>query len=107
MRASKNQFDDDVIKQSTEDATRRINEFLSTAEALKIDNQSRERHLQKLCRCCFYLRKIRVGGAAITYRECASCSKDMMFSSTATDELCDECAVKHRVCKRCSASMDA
>lgn len=97
----------------------------------KIDNVSVERknsfnkhHIQKarerlaafdsykvtkntdLCGYCAVFRPDRIGGAMMTTACCAICEKNMMFSSTNTDVLCSECAVKNQLCKHCGGDVE-
>jgi len=63
----------------------------------------KEKHL---CRYCYYVNTSRIGGAMITTVICANCDKELTFPSTSVDILCDECAEKLKVCKRCGQKMD-
>jgi predicted RNA-binding Zn-ribbon protein involved in translation (DUF1610 family) len=62
----------------------------------------------KKCECtsCFYLIPVRIGGAAMTGRECAGCDTNMHFSSTAVDLLCKSCGEHNGLCVRCGADLE-
>ena len=42
----------------------------------------------------------------MTTRPCAICHKDVLYGSTCTDVLCDECAKLHDLCKHCGADRE-
>jgi hypothetical protein len=94
------------IESESKQALERINQAINTAEQLKTDAEKEQRLAAQQCRCCYYLRKVRIGGAAMTERPCGSCDTPMFFSSTATDVLCPECAQKQSLCKQCGARID-
>lgn len=70
-----------------------------------LDKKTRvkEKHL---CKYCYYVNTSRIGGAMITTVICANCNKEMTFSNTSVDILCDECAENLKVCKRCGQKID-
>lgn len=86
-------------------AQRWISETLKAADALKSDAARKERREQNLCKCCFYLRKDQIGGAAITMQPCGICKTDVQYSSTVTDILCLQCAGNNHLCKHCGADL--
>lgn len=76
---------------------------LEYAKKLISDPEKDQRLKDQLCVSCKYT--ARVGGSMVTHSECAICSKDMVFSSTAVDFLCQECAKKNYLCKCCGADI--
>lgn len=96
----------DSIAQANETTKIRIDAAISLAQAVQTDPDEKTRLSMALCRCCFYLRKDRIGGARITQRPCAGCQTEMTFGSTATDALCESCAKEKHLCKRCTCSLD-
>ena len=68
------------------------------------DARRDERIQAQHCRVCHYLGGI--GGQAMTHCNCKICDKDMCFGSTNVDDLCIDCAKKHRLCKHCGCDME-
>lgn len=68
------------------------------------DSSRSERREAHECVICFY--GSRIGGAAMTESQCGICEKEMMFGSTATDNLCNECAIKNKLCKCCGSDLE-
>ncbi len=102
MKIEKAVINLDTIKQKTVANSKRIAMYLKTANKLTLDVRRSERLTESLCESCFYIvGKDRIGGRAITYRDCGICTKEMVFSSTCTDVLCIDCAKKRKLCKRC------
>jgi hypothetical protein len=78
--------------------------YLKKLKKLVNDDDKHVRLSKHLCQICYYSDK--VGGAALTHAICACCNKEMLFSSTYTDILCEECAKNHRVCKHCISDIN-
>ena len=76
------------------------------AENLKKDPDGKNRHKKQLCKVCYYTRGSRIGGAAITFRDCGVCGKEQSYGSTTTDALCLECAREQMLCKHCGADIN-
>lgn len=106
MKARKGILSKSNVLMATSRGKRHVNDVLSSAKRLSTDEDRAERIKQSLCPCCFYLNKVRIGGAAMTTRECASCDKEMLFSSTATNLLCLPCASENKLCMRCGADIE-
>lgn len=85
---------------------KQLNEIVESARRAEEDADQTERLKARECKLCFYIRKHRIGGAAMTDAECQGCQKVMGFSSTATDKFCRDCSDKYRVCTRCGADME-
>jgi hypothetical protein len=83
-----------------------IDSVLKKAEKINSDEDKKERLDQCLCKACFYILNMRMGGATMTSRPCGVCDLEMNFSSTATDAICPSCANENNLCKRCGANMD-
>jgi len=71
-------------------------------------NKKQRTKEEHLCKYCYYYYTDRIGGAMITTVICANenCDKELSFSNTCTDLLCDECAEKLKLCKHCGQKMD-
>ena len=106
MKAKKGVLNRANIAHATGKGKRYVDKALLGAKKLSTDEDRMERLEKCLCLSCFYLFKERIGGAAITHRECASCDKEMQFSSTATDLLCLSCATNNSLCSRCGADIE-
>jgi endogenous inhibitor of DNA gyrase (YacG/DUF329 family) len=106
MRAKKGVLSRANVAHATGKGKRIAERTLLAAHKFSTDEDRTERISKSLCLCCFYIFKERMGGAAITHRECASCDTEMTFSSTATDLLCLPCATTNCLCARCGADIE-
>ena len=106
MRARKGILSRANVAHATGNGKRHVDNALLAAKKLSNDEDRKERLEKSQCLSCFYLFKTRMGGASFTHRDCAGCDKDMLFSSTATDLLCLDCASKNCLCARCGADLE-
>lgn len=88
---------------ASEQAKVRVKSILDLANKYNKDPEKEKRLEVMECVPCFY--GSRIGGAAMTSRECMSCGKDYLYSSTDTDVLCLKCAKKHDLCKHCGGDI--
>jgi len=58
------------------------------------------------CKFCAYIKRGACGGAAMTTKPCNACGKDVIYSSTITGAICEECGKKHGACIQCGGKMD-
>lgn len=70
------------------------------------DPEKRIRLNDGLCKYCYYVQTSRIGGCAITHRNCDNCGDEMVFGNTCTDVLCKKCAVEIGYCKHCGQKLD-
>ena len=89
---------------ATERAKGRVDELLRHADEVRDDSRKRDRQDRHECRACFY--GGRIGGAAMTRRDCMCCGESQLYGSTATDVLCLECAKIHKLCKHCGGDLE-
>ena len=106
MRQTKSKIDRASIAHANGRAKQHAESILKKAESLKNDSNQKERVKECKCKTCFYLLNERIGGAAMTNRECGICEKDMLFSSTSTEPICIECAKKNGLCKQCGGDIE-
>lgn len=104
MRQRRARLDKASIASNSAQAKRRVDHHLKLADKLTNDGERKLRFEVQLCKACYYFSKI--GGAAITNRECAGCGQDQTYGSTATDTLCLPCASKYDLCKQCGGDID-
>jgi len=99
---------DESIKLNSKHWNKQYIEKMSAKLILYFSDPSKKVRIKNkhLCRYCYYANTSRIGGAAITTVVCANCDKELTFSNTCVDILCDECAEKLNVCKRCGQKMD-
>ena len=57
------------------------------------------------CLRCFYFRRERLAGQGFNKRNCSECGRIEVYSTTATDPFCQDCAIKLKRCKRCGQDM--
>lgn len=106
MKIPKGNLNRANVAMATGRAKRHVEDVLESAKKLSQDSEKKERLQESLCPCCYYLRKARMGGARITHKDCAECEREMVFSSTATDLLCIDCAKENKLCLRCGADLE-
>jgi len=82
-----------------------VDEITKNLLSYYADVEKKERKNKHLCRYCYYI-DAKIGGFAITTVICANCDKEMSFKNTCVDVLCNECAEKLGLCKRCGQKMD-
>lgn len=85
-------------------ATYTAKEHIANAAKMVNDIYREERLQTQECQSCYYNPKI--GGCAMTKRNCSACNTEMLFGSTNTDKLCLQCAKGRGVCKHCGADLD-
>ena len=83
----------------------RVQNLLNIANEIAKDLRASERTLKNECKSCFYY-VAKIGGSAITHKECMCCGIDQMYGSTCTDVLCLECAKKHKLCRHCGGDIN-
>lgn len=81
-------------------------DFFVKAFKYKHDLDKRERKAAHLCKPCYYIMGT-VAGQAFTETECALCFKKLGFSSTLVDAICEECAKKKGLCRRCGGDLNS
>ena len=86
-------------------ANRRVDSALKLADNLRTDPAKLERHAMQRCQVCHYSGPF-LAGQAFTKSKCKCCGVEMMFSSTAVDKLCVQCAVANEACVKCGADID-
>ena len=99
-----------INKASIQEANRRnqerMDDILMKAQNITNDPKRAERLEANLCLRCFYLSNPRLGGAAITTRDCGGCGTEMRFGSTATDAMCHSCSTSKGLCRQCGAEKE-
>lgn len=96
----------DTVSIDTRKSAREVSRILDKAEQLKSDPEKRKRLEKSLCLSCFYINFASFGGAAITERPCGICEDNMSFPTTVVDKVCNPCASKNDLCKRCGADLN-
>lgn len=83
----------------------RFRELVRVATSAIGDLHKSKRKKAQECKSCFYLSG-RLGGSAITHRDCGICGKEMSFSNTCVDAFCVDCARKHKLCAHCGGDIN-
>lgn len=81
-------------------------EAVKNAARWQIDPDKKLRQKASECRTCYYLRRGRVGGAAMTSFPCGLCGEVQLAGSTNTDRLCLKCGLEHQLCVYCGADVE-
>lgn len=103
MRQPRAKFSKYTIMNGSVRAKERYNHVVELAEKFQKDPDRKARMERQYCVPCHY--QSRLGGAAMTSQECASCGSDQLYGSTATDTLCLECAKRTEACKCCGGDI--
>lgn len=103
MRQPRARFNRRTVINGSVRAKERVKHVTELARKYEEDPDRKSRLARQYCIPCHYTS--RMGGAAMTNKECAACGKDEMYGSTATDELCLECAKANEVCKCCGGDI--
>lgn len=109
-RIARSQEDVDAAEQQIDLKGSEVYKDLAKRELSRLrqklkDDPSRESRLadQTCLRCAYHSR---IGGAAITTQPCGLCGANQVFGSTATDLLCQPCAVANELCKHCAGDIE-
>lgn len=105
MKQNSVKFDHCKKESSTGHTVEYVKRTIERARLFSEDPDKTKRKALALCPYCFYLSS-RIGGAAMTDRDCGLCGKEMTFGSTNTDILCVECGIEKNACKHCGADLD-
>jgi hypothetical protein len=79
---------------------------VKAVDAFQIDKDKQQRLEETICRTCFYFRRSRIGGAAITRWCCGVCGRTQTAPSTATDKVCRPCGQEHLLCVQCGGDLE-
>lgn len=82
----------------------RFKEIVTLGNLFNRDPDNDERIKEQLCICCYY--QSTIAGQAFTDSKCVNCNKEMTFSTTSVDKLCEDCAKANNVCKHCCADIN-
>lgn len=104
MEYQAKKIDQDSVTWATDIAIERQRTIIRKSINLVNDPEKKKRLETSMCKICFY-QEGRIGGAAMTHQPCGICGKDQLYSSTATDVLCRECAKENHLCKQCGADV--
>lgn len=85
-------------------------EFIKNTEkmmkGIKEDINKKDRLSESTCLVCYYdTRGVMVTNSTVT-TNCRSCNKKMMFGNSNADEVCLECAKKHKLCVHCGSDIE-
>ena len=95
-----------ALANATHWSKKHFDDYIQTALEAGGDLDKPERLRCQRCITCFYLRRGRVAGAAITTTTCRYCFLDMSFPTTNVDELCHACAKGADLCAQCGGQME-
>lgn len=105
MKRQAAKIDQDTVTWETDRAKHIAEETVAKALRFLADPDKKKRLAEGLCATCCYLLSVRIGGAAMTCKPCGICGEEMTFGSTATDDLCKPCALKHELCRQCGGDV--
>lgn len=82
-----------------------INRMRTQLDSYSTDSSKEDREKEHKCKYCYYIETGMVSMSVMTNFDCINCGKTMMFASSNTDVLCEECAIKLNLCKHCGANI--
>lgn len=82
----------------------RIAHYEKMLDNYRNDPSKTNRLSKQECLVCFY--GSRIGGAAVTFRDCAFCGCRCTSGNTDVDVMCLACAKQAGLCKHCGADME-
>lgn len=85
-------------------STSQNQEYVEKCKDVAEDRDKKYRLEDQECVVCYNNPKI--GGAAVSSRQCGMCDKYVTSGNTAADVLCMDCAKKHKLCKHCGADIN-
>ncbi len=93
-------------KAKSREHKKRVDEKIAQLLAYTSDSDKPNRKSAHLCKYCHYVDTYRIGGSAITDKNCDACGEAMTFASTCTNKLCHKCSEKLNLCKRCGQRIE-
>lgn len=107
MEQSPEKIDQVAMERATDRAHYVSTETIKAALLFLGDPTKLDRVTKKSeCKVCYYIHNARIGGAAMTYRDCGICGSKELYGSTSTDVLCMKCAQEYKLCKHCGADRE-
>lgn len=96
------------VQTATGHAKQSADERRAKLQAFDEDALQSQRLKARECKACYYLFSPRMAGQAMTERECLGpgCNARILWHNTAVPLLCEKCADKHRLCRRCGSTID-
>ncbi len=85
---------------------REVEHLCSAVDEYRSGKREDERRGKRLCPNCFYFNTSRIGGCAMTNKDCEKCGDTETYSSTCTDKLCAKCSDELCLCKHCGVDID-
>jgi hypothetical protein len=105
MTQGKSKIDESSVTWATTFAAEGAERHIRSSLEYMRDERKKERKVASECKFCFYFRTERIGGAAMTTRDCGICEMPQMYGSTNTDKICKKCATENELCKYCGADV--
>ncbi|QDV78036.1 hypothetical protein K2D_16420 [Planctomycetes bacterium K2D] len=95
------------IENATYAHTYRIKKQGEWLKLVTEDAQKAERHALAECPCCYRpYGNAKMGGASVTFRQCAMCDQRLMSGNTNVAIVCIDCAKRAGICKECGGDID-
>lgn len=104
MQAHRMKVDRANIERQNCSHKERIRFFRKFVQQCDEDPKRKQRLQAQECVVCFG--GSRIGGSAVTFRQCAHCDERLNSGNTNCDVLCIDCAKKAQLCKHCGADID-
>jgi hypothetical protein len=82
-----------------------VKQTIELAKNLQEDPDKRKRLVAKECIVCYYKSRGMHTNSCVS-TNCKSCNKKMQFGNSDIDEICIDCAAKHKLCKHCGADFE-
>ena len=106
MKAFQKIIDNTSAETQTWDAKEYGEKIVANALKWVTDADKVQRKKALECKTCFYLKRGRIGGCAMTDFPCGICGIKCMAGSTNTDRLCANCSKEHQLCIYCGSDLE-
>jgi len=101
----KHKIDESTIYNATAVNSRRIKRMKIMLDTFKEDPDKDRRIADCLCKYCYYIADL-IGGSTPVKVECGICGKLMEFKNIVINVICEDCAKKYELCKRCGGDIE-
>jgi hypothetical protein len=106
MNVRRRKLDAEAIRFKTTMARDYATEVEEAVDAYRGDAERAAREARGECKTCFYLRRSRFGGAAMTDWSCGLCAVTSMHRNTSVPTVCLSCAKEHQLCSYCGGDVN-
>lgn len=105
MQVKQERLTEEEIERLTRRQSLKLENLLKKAELIKADLDKKKRTAAHICVLCYYHTEGTLAMQAFTDTNCSLCDKEMRFSSSAIDKICNDCAEENKLCVECGCKI--